>query len=168
MVILHFETKIHAAVEKVFDMARTVEVHLETAAHTQEKAVGGKTSGLLEKGNTIVWEARHLGVRQRLTAEIVEMEPHSFFEDQMLRGAFAFLRHKHSFESTSTGTLMKDQIEFEAPWGILGRFAEFLFLKRHMSHFLVTKNEVFKVLVENTGEPIRVEELGILRRNKEE
>jgi hypothetical protein len=49
------ETRIAAPVERCFDLARDVDVHLRTAASTGERAVGGKTSGLLELGDVVTF-----------------------------------------------------------------------------------------------------------------
>ena len=68
MPIIKHTTYIEAPIERCFDLARDVEVHTQTTAKTKEKAVGGITSGLLNKGDRVTWEATHFKVKQRLTA----------------------------------------------------------------------------------------------------
>jgi len=72
------ETLIGAPPERCFDLSRSVELHLEAAASTGERAVGGVTSGLLGAGDTVTWEARHLGRRWRLTARIAAYDRRRF------------------------------------------------------------------------------------------
>ncbi|HVS70375.1 MAG TPA: hypothetical protein VHQ47_03885 [Phycisphaerae bacterium] len=78
-----------------FDVARSVEAHVASAGRSGERVVGGRTAGLLEVGDEVTWEGRHLGVRRRLTSRITEMRAGAFFQDQMVRGAFRFLEHDH-------------------------------------------------------------------------
>ena len=79
----------------MFDLARNIDFHQRSVAHTDERASGGVTSGLIALGETVTWEATHFGVRQRLTMRITGYErPHSFV-DEMTRGAFARFTHRH-------------------------------------------------------------------------
>ncbi|MFY9620082.1 MAG: hypothetical protein WAM70_13450 [Pyrinomonadaceae bacterium] len=80
------ETEIAAPIELCFDLARDVETHLATAAHTQERIVGGKSCGLLELGDELTFEAVHLGVRQKLSSRVVECDRPYRFIDQMISG----------------------------------------------------------------------------------
>ena len=73
--IIH-ETYIEAPLVKCFDLARSVEKHIETTSNTNEKAVAGVTTGLLQLGDSVTWEAIHFGVKQKLTAKIVAMDAH--------------------------------------------------------------------------------------------
>jgi len=72
------ETHVAAPVEICFDLSRNVDAHVESSAFTGERVVPpGKLHGLLEDGDLVCFEARHLGVRQRLCARITEMSrPH--------------------------------------------------------------------------------------------
>ncbi|MFF2495252.1 SRPBCC family protein [Agromyces sp. NPDC058064] len=94
-------------------------------AHTDERAVGGVTSGAIGLGEEVSWRARHFGVRWRMTSRITELERPVRFVDEQVRGPFRSFRHVHRFESDRADeTLMIDDIEFAAPFGPLGRLAE--------------------------------------------
>ena len=58
----------------VFDLSRSIDFHMESASKTQERAIEGKTCGLIELGETVTWEAVHFGVKQQLTTKITAME----------------------------------------------------------------------------------------------
>jgi ligand-binding SRPBCC domain-containing protein len=100
-------TIIVAPLERCFDLARSVEVHLLGNVHFGEQAVplaglhGNRVSGLLEMGDTVTWQARHFGVSQKLTSAITEFDPPHAFQDTMLKGAFAWMQHDHFFRSSS-------------------------------------------------------------------
>lgn len=71
MPIIKHQQFIKAPVQVCFDLVRNVEIHTQTTTKTKERAVGGKTEGLLEAGDSITWEAVHFGTKQRLTALLV-------------------------------------------------------------------------------------------------
>ena len=151
MPTLNLETKIAAPVERVFDLARSIDAHTSTTEGTGERPVSGRTSGLIEAGETVTWEARHLGVRQRLTSKITAMEHPHFFVDEMQQGAFATMHHRHEFTVEGNGTVMRDIFEFTAPLGPLGWLAEKLFLTAYMEKFIVQRNAGLKALAESDG-----------------
>lgn len=109
----------------------------------------GVTSGLIGLNETVTWEARHLGVRQRLTVRITVMDRPNHFQDVMVSGAFQSMTHDHHFAKHPEGTLMTDRFEFRAPLGAFGRVAERLFLGAYMRKLLIQRNEVLKQLSES-------------------
>ena len=152
MVRLEEVTVIRAPIERCFDLARSVEVHLKGNRHWGEDAVavGGITSGLVGLGERVVWRARHLGVRQTLISEITAMDAPRYFQDTMIRGAFRSMQHDHFFRALGDGsTEMRDLFCFAAPLGILGRMAEALLLKRYMAALLRERNAAIKQVAES-------------------
>lgn len=129
---IELTTAIAAPIETVFDLARSIDVHAATQANHGERAVAGRTSGLIEQGEEVTWEAVHFGFRQRLTSRIVAMQRPTYFRDSMIYGAFQHLDHDHFFEVTPTGTLMKDVFDYASPCGVLGQFVDWLFLESYM------------------------------------
>jgi ligand-binding SRPBCC domain-containing protein len=146
---IELTTLIAAPIETVFDLARSIDAHAASQASHGERAVAGRTSGLIEEGEEVTWEAVHLGLRQRLTSRIVAMRRPTYFRDSMLHGAFKRMDHDHFFESTPTGTVMKDVFDYAAPLGLLGRFADRLFLERYMRRLLEERNQVLKQQAES-------------------
>lgn len=149
MTTIRIATSIDAPPERCFDLARDVGAHLRSTARTGERAVGGVTEGLLELGDEVTWEARHLGVRQRLTARISRLDRPSVFEDVMVRGAFASLRHVHEFVPRDAGTTMIDTFTFESPLGPIGAIVDRVFLASYMRRFLVSRASELKRVAES-------------------
>lgn len=149
MPIIKYDIFIHAPIHVCFDLARNVDVHIETTSKTKEKAIDGVTSGLMENGDTVTWEATHLGVRQKLTAKIIKMERPSTFTDVMVKGAFHSFTHTHEFTDSGTGTIMKDTFSYTSPLGILGVIADKLFLEKYMRNFIVNRAIELKKIAEN-------------------
>lgn len=148
MPIIRLETHIRAPIEVVFDLARSVDAHVESASQTAERAVAGKTSGLMELGDEVTWRARHLGVTQELSTRITQFDRPRHFRDSMLRGAFTRFDHDHFFERAGEETLMRDVFDYTSPLGPLGALADRLFLERYMTRFLETRNTLLKRLAE--------------------
>lgn len=116
--------------------------------HTGERAVAGRTSGLIEMGEQVTWEARHFGIRQRFTSQITAYDRSRHFQDSMLRGAFASFVHDHYFERCAEGTLMKDVLTFCSPLGILGAIVDRLVMTRYLTRLLTRRNEAVKAALE--------------------
>lgn len=151
MPVIIVETRIRAPIDVVFDLARDPAAHAQQSAFTGERVVEpGKTSGLLELGDLLTFEGRHLGVRQRLTVKITEMQPPRRFVDEGVRGAFTRLRHEHEFQVDDGVTVMRDVIEWTSPFGLLGRIADALFVTRHMRWFVTEKQSRLKATAEGS------------------
>jgi ligand-binding SRPBCC domain-containing protein len=149
MPTIRIATSIDAPPERCFDLARNVGAHVRSTARTGERAVAGVTEGLLDLENEVTWEARHLGVTQRLMARLTRFERPTMFEDVIVRGAFASLRHVHEFVRLEGGTTMVDTLTFESPLGPLGAIVDRLFLAGYMRRFLVARAEELKRMAES-------------------
>ncbi len=149
MPVIELEAKIHAPVEVVFDLSRSIDLHVKSTAHTKETAIAGRTNGLIGLGEDVTWQATHFGVRQHLTTKITQHDRPRHFRDSMVRGAFRRFDHDHVFKSDEDGTLMKDRFDYTSPLGFLGRIADILFLKRYMTRLLQVRNELIKSVAES-------------------
>lgn len=56
MPVFEHITYIKAPIDVCFDLARSVEVHMQTTSQTKEVAVDGVKTGLLEKGDCVTWK----------------------------------------------------------------------------------------------------------------
>jgi len=148
MPTIQIETFIKAPIDRVFDLARSIDLHQISTSHTHERAIGGRTAGLILLGETVTWRARHFGIYQKLSVSITAFERPYMFADKMLSGAFESMDHTHLFEEEEDGTRMIDIFTFTAPLGPLGRLAERLFLTSYMSAFLKKRNEEIKIVAE--------------------
>lgn len=144
------ETLINAPVEVVFNLSRSIDIHMQSTAKTNERAIAGRTQGLIEEGEFVTWQAKHLGITQKLTVKITEMRPPFYFRDEMLKGAFKSMRHEHFFEPVDGKTLMRDVFDFESPAGPIGRLFNAVFLTNYMRGFLLERNAIIKEVAEKT------------------
>lgn len=149
MPTIELSTLINAPIERCFNMARSIDLHIESTKHTGERAIAGRTSGLIEQGETVTWRARHFGVWQNLTSKIIELNYPNSFTDELVEGAFKSIHHQHQFRQINGATEMKDIFRFESPFGILGKLANILFLRRYMTKLLENRNKVIKEAAES-------------------
>jgi ligand-binding SRPBCC domain-containing protein len=147
-------TVIRAPIERCFDLARSVEVHLAGNVHCGEAAVAtaGITSGLLRLGQRVTWRAKHFALWHELTCEITAMDRPLFFQDTMVRGVFHSMRHDHFFRTLSEdSTEMRDEFYFAAPLPVLGRMVEIIVLRRYMRALLRERNAAVKQIAESAA-----------------
>jgi ligand-binding SRPBCC domain-containing protein len=150
VISIHLSTRIAAPRERVFDLTRSIDLHTRSLDWTREVPVAGRTRGLIGLDETVTWRAWHLGVRQRLTSRISAYDRPRYFQDVMVRGAFAWMEHDHWFDAAPDGgTVLRDEFRFAAPLGVLGRIAETLVLRRYMTRFLERRNAVIKRVAES-------------------
>ncbi len=140
MPIIHLYTKLECAANVAFDPSRSVDLNLESTEDTGERVFKGRASGLLALGDSITWEAKHFGVRQRLTSKIIRFDPPRYFRDSMVDGIFKRFDHEHYFETVPGGTRMIDVFDYTSPLGFLGDVADAVFLERYMTRLLERRN----------------------------
>ena len=71
-----------------------------------------------------------------------------FFVDEQRFGPYAMWHHEHHFAPVEKGVLMTDRVTFKIPFGIFGRLAYFIFIRRKLyqifSFRTQTLNDFFK------------------------
>ena len=144
MPLIEIHTEIQADLQICFDLSRNIDFHKESLKHTDEIPISGKTTGLIELGESVTWEAKHLGLVRHLTSKITEFEAPNYFVDEMVSGAFKSFKHEHIFQPYEKNTLMINRLFFESPFGIIGKFANVLFLKKYMTDLLGTRSLAIK------------------------
>ena len=149
MPTIHLTTFVAAPAQRVFDLARSIDLHRRSMAHAGEEAIAGTTSGLIELNETVTWKAKHLRRVRILKSKITAMNPPFSFTDEMVDGDFKSLRHEHHFKRIDNGTLLIDIFTYEAPYGGLGRLADRLFLTNYMKTLLETRNKTIKEYAES-------------------
>ena len=151
MPVIELETEIMASPERCFDLARDIDLHLESMVESRERAVAGRTSGLIGLGEEVTWEARHFGVKQRFTSRITAFQPPQYFQDSMVRGAFKSFVHDHFFEPVGASTRMRDVLAFRSPLGPLGWIVDRICMSQYLHNLLLDRQRAVKVAAERTN-----------------
>ncbi|MEZ7514374.1 SRPBCC family protein [Flavobacterium frigidarium] len=143
-------TVIKAPIQLVFDHARNIDTHQDSAAKSNEIAIAGTTSGLINKGETVTWRGKHFGIFLQHQSVISQMKQPTYFIDEQLKGHFKNFKHQHFFEEKDSQTIMKDLMQYETPYGIFGQIFDKLALKKHLTQFLIERNSHLKLVSEKS------------------
>ena len=148
MTTIQLTTHYFAPIEKVFDINRNIDIHQQSASKTNEIAIAGITSGLINKNETVTWKGKHFGVYLTHQSLISELIFPTYFVDEQLKGQFKNFKHQHFFEQKENYVEVTDILNYETPYGIFGKLFDKLFLKKHLTDFIMKRNAVLKNLAE--------------------
>lgn len=149
MTTINLSTKIKAPIKIIFDLSRNIDVHKLSTAKSNETAIDGVTSGLINKGETVTWRGKHFGFYLTHKSIIPAMNLYDYFVDEMVEGKFKSFKHEHSFIDGNGFVMMIDKIQYQTPYGIFGKLFDVLILKKHLTNFISERNKILKELAEN-------------------
>jgi ligand-binding SRPBCC domain-containing protein len=105
-------------------------------------------------GSTIVTSFRvfpFLPMRAQWIARITEFEWNHYFADVQDRGPFKRWHHRHEFRADTcegvAGTTVRDLIEYEVGFGVIGAIANALVVRRQMESTFVQRQKVLPKLL---------------------
>lgn len=117
------ESLIEAAPERVFEFHELKDA-LARLTPPWESARIVQAAESLQVGSVTIIETRILGLFTSCwVAEHTAYDPPRMFEDVQVSGPFRAWRHRHIVEPHARGATLRDEIEYEPPLWILGRFA---------------------------------------------
>jgi ligand-binding SRPBCC domain-containing protein len=146
---IQLETRIDAPASRCFFLSLNIDLHMQSTASTRERAVAGVTTGLIGNGESVTWRGRHFGLMLQHTSKITQYKPPAFFQDVMTAGAFKGFEHDHRFQEHNGETVMRDELRFSAPFGVLGLMVERLVLRKYLTRFLRERNQFVKQVAES-------------------
>jgi len=149
MPTIHLTTFIQAPAARVFDLARSIDLHRISMEKFKEEPVAGTRSGLIEQSETVTWRAKHLFKSRLLRSRITEMKRPEKFTDEQAEGDFSSMRHEHYFKPCENGTILIDLFHFETPYGWLGKMVNTVYLTGYMKRMLEHRNEVIRKYAES-------------------
>jgi ligand-binding SRPBCC domain-containing protein len=151
MTTINLVTKIKSTKEIVFDYSRDIDIHQKSASKSNEKAIAGVMTGLINYNETVTWQGKHFGFYLTHKSRITAMNLHDYFVDEMVEGKFKSFRHEHFFEEVNEETIMIDKLQYETPYGVFGKLFDFLILEKHLTNFLLERNKILKTIAENNN-----------------
>ena len=148
MPTIELETRIRSGIETCFDLSRSIDLHQISTASTNEKAIDGKTSGLINLNEFVTWRATHFGVTQKLTSKITAFNRPYYFRDEQIKGVFNYIVHDHHFGFHTDHVIMKDIFRFQSPGGYVGKIFDRIMLTNYLRNFLLKRNAIIKEYAE--------------------
>jgi hypothetical protein len=100
----------------------------------------------MEAGALIDYRIRIHGLPRRWRTRIEVYEPGRRFVDVQLRGPYKLWRHLHEFEEVPGGTRITDRVEYELPFGPLGRLVHALLVRRMLEGIFDHRRRVLEEL----------------------
>lgn len=87
-----------------------------------------------------------LKVPLKWRTRITHVEPNISFTDFQEKGPYKYWNHFHEFIPNKDGVLMKDTVDYELPFGFLGKIAHRLFVKKKLAHIFDFRYSVLEKL----------------------
>ena len=85
-------------------------------------------------------------VRLGWVTRIVQWEPDNKFVDLQEKGPYRLWWHEHLISSNDDGTvIMNDAVIYKIPYGIIGRIAHWLFIKKTLMRIFNFRNSIFSI-----------------------
>ena len=142
-------TTVRAPRSVLFDLELDMDAHARSLAGSGEAAVTSSGSRHLAPGDEVTFTARHLGVRWRMTARVVEHRRPTRFVDEQVRGPFRSMRHEHDFTMVDAeSTVMRDRMSIVLPLGVAGRLVARFVVGPYLARLLRTRGRAIKAMAE--------------------
>jgi ligand-binding SRPBCC domain-containing protein len=103
----------------------------------------------MERGRTVDYTIRILGMPVRWRTLISEYDPPRQFVDEQLSGPYCFWHHTHSFEAQGDGTLIRDRVRYALPLFLIGLGRDLvhrLYVRRELEAIFDYRRDVFASL----------------------
>lgn len=105
-----------------------------------------------------------LGIRMRWCTEITQVVDNKYFIDEQRFGPYNMWHHQHHFKEVEGGIEMTDIVTYGIPFGIIGQWANSLFVKKQLTQIFEYRTEaVYKVWpsIETKKSEPRIEFFGL-------
>ena len=143
------ESVIRATPERVFAFHELPDA-LERLTPAWETARIVRPAPNLRVGSTAIVKTRLLGfVPVRWVAKHTAYDPPHMFEDVQVSGPFRSWRHRHVIEPHAEGAILRDEIDYEPPLGVVGRFISPLLILPRLRRLFEHRHKVTRRWCEN-------------------
>ncbi len=136
---------VNAPIERCFLLSTSIDLVRQTL---KMKPVSGKTSGLIQPDDQLLWRGWKFGVPAMHETLITGYTRPTFFQDTMGRGYFRHFQHDHHFHFLDGQTTMWDVVRFSLPFGMPGRIAGKQIVVPHVLNLMQSRFALIKRLAE--------------------
>lgn len=140
---------INAPIERVFHFHDDTRNLLRITPPSIKVAI--ETMGTPGLGYEVVLKVRQFGVfTMRWKVRITEYLPPTRMSDEQVSGPFAYWKQTRQLRIVDGGTELADIVEYRAPFGILGRIANVLVIRRQIEQMFAYRQAATKQILEST------------------
>jgi ligand-binding SRPBCC domain-containing protein len=93
------------------------------------------------EGSLISYKLRVHRVPVRWVTRIDLFERDKRFIDRQLSGPYKLWVHRHEFQAQGSTTVIRDEVRYQLPLGILGAIAHMLFVRRDLSQIFAYRQQ---------------------------
>jgi ligand-binding SRPBCC domain-containing protein len=146
------ETFIRATPERVFAFHEQPDA-LKLLTPPWETSRVIQAAQISQVGSRAIIETKIFGpVKRRWVAEHTVYDPPRMFADVQVKGPFRSWRHRHIVEPRPGGAILRDEIDYEPPFWLLGRTAAPLLVVPRLQKLFDYRHEVTRQWCESKGE----------------
>ena len=136
------ESVIRATRERVFAFHEQPDV-LSLLIPPWESARVIQPARISDVGAQAIIETRIFGpITARWIAQHTVYEPPGLFEDIQVKGPFRSWRHRHIIKPHADGAMLRDEMDYEPPFGFLGRAVAPLLVQRRLEKLFAHRHDV--------------------------
>jgi ligand-binding SRPBCC domain-containing protein len=96
-------------------------------------------------GQIITYKVSPLaGIKMDWMTEITQVADRQYFIDEQRFGPYALWHHQHHFEEIDGGVLMRDEVNYKLPFGLLGVLAHLVFVKNKLKQIFDYRHKVLE------------------------
>lgn len=106
-----------------------------------------KSTERIEAGTLIDYKLSLHGVPVKWSTRINKFENDEYFIDEQIKGPYSKWVHTHTFYSFANGTLIKDEVVYKVPMGILGRLFAEPFVRKDLANIFNYRREAIRKLL---------------------
>ena len=116
------------------------------------KILTALNGGEIYEGMLINYTVKPLwGLKFHWETEICKVNKPLFFIDRQLKGPYKLWEHKHTFIKKDNGVLIKDEVKYQLPFGVIGNIIHPLFVRKKIEEIFIYRKKVLNQLFESNG-----------------
>ncbi|RAI97474.1 ligand-binding SRPBCC domain-containing protein [Chitinophaga skermanii] len=122
-----------------------------TPAYMRFKIISEQHACGIYAGQLISYIVRPvLGIPLRWVTIITQVKEHEYFIDEQQYGPYAFWHHEHRFREVEGGIEMTDIVHYRMKLGVLGRFANSLFVGNQLKDLFSYREKKIREIFNKT------------------
>jgi ligand-binding SRPBCC domain-containing protein len=98
-------------------------------------------------GTLIEYRLRLHGLPLRWVTRIDTFERDRVFVDRQLKGPYKLWVHRHTFEADGDATVIRDEVHYQLPLGILGGIAHLISVRRDIERIFAYRHQAVERLM---------------------
>jgi ligand-binding SRPBCC domain-containing protein len=137
-----WESLIKATPERVFSFHEQPDALIRLMPPWESVSVL-QQANIADVGARTIVEAKVLGpFKTKWISQHTVYEPPRVFEDIQVKGPFRRWRHRHVVTAHANGAVLRDEIDYEPPLGLLGRLVAPVLIQKRLQRLFDYRHEV--------------------------